>query len=325
MITHFFKIGSGPAVDDTEGIIRAVSLMELGNAEGHFDKKGNQVVVDETTLKQVYEYCVKNGNLKVKADHGSGVMSTVGWADNFCLTANKVLADFHIYETEPQRPRILEMARKNPDHLGMSLEFSGEDEVKGEHCLARCETVLATALVSDPAANKSLFSAIPPEPKPEKTETNTMEDDTNKDEAPDKFEELSKKFDDLTEKFTALSKKFETPDETADEDPKKELDDNPDSDKDDEETKKIELAAKRGAEAAIKAFSAQLGITQLGKPGQKQATEVKEKHFEEHVAELAVKQFSGDANKARVEILTNKGKHPEAWKSYESSRLVKTA
>lgn len=344
MKPYFFKIGSGSPIDETTGTIRQVSLMELGNAEGHFDKKGRQVVVDATTLKQVFEYCAKNGNLKVKADHGSGVMATIGWADNFTLTATKVLADFHIYETEPQRPRIFEMAKKNPDHLGMSLEFSGEDEAKGETCFARCETVLATALVSDPAANKSLFSAIP------ETTANTT---TTMDK--EQFEELSKKFDalqatneaqaDLIKKF---AKKFEDDEadkdkkeldddsdkkelEEGDDKDKKEMDDEPDADdkkKDDEKdfSAKIEAAAAKGAELAIKAFSAKLGITTLPKAGaSKDGEDKNEKHFEEHVAELSVKEFSGDANKARVAILTNKAKYPEAWKSYAASRNVKTA
>tara|TARA_R110000868_G_scaffold59271_3_gene181962 strand:- start:2977 stop:3990 length:1014 start_codon:yes stop_codon:yes gene_type:complete len=336
MKPHFFKIGEGHAIDETSGTIRQVSLMEIGNAEGHFDKEGRQMIVDETTLKQVYEFCVKNGNLKVKADHGSGVMATIGWADNFALTANKVTADFHIYETEPQRPRIIEMARKNPDHLGMSLEFNGDDETKGDHCLARCNSVFATALVSDPAANKSLFSAAIP-PTPNENQNTNM--DTKQ------FEELSKKFDDLKSTNDAqadlihkFAKKFEDEekddkelesdedkkdledDEEKDED-KKELDENPDADKDDAETKKIEMAAQRGAEAAIKAFSAKMGLTPL-KAGPAKESDSKVKTYSEHVAEVADKQFSGNRVKAEGEILTNKAKHPVAYKAWEAQRQV---
>jgi hypothetical protein len=329
MKSHFFKIGSGPSIDEQSGTIRQVSLMEIGNAEGHFDKQGRQMIVDETTLRQVYEFCVKNGNLKVKADHGSGVMATIGWADNFALTGNKVTADFHIYETEPQRPRIIEMAKKNPDHLGMSLEFGGEDEVKGDHCLARCDSVFATALVSDPAANKSLFSVPCGTDKPEETETNTkkMEDDTTKDtpSADDRLEKLEKMFEDFKSEF---AKKFaddeggDTPDPIKDED-EKELA-NPDADIDSEETKKIEMAAERIADKLVKKLAANMGITTLGKPGPS-GNAPKEKYFEEHVAELAVKDFSGDQTKARATILTNFAKYPEARKAYEASRLVKTA
>lgn len=335
MKPHFFKLGAGQTIDETSGTIRAVSLMEIGNAEGHFDKKGRQMIVDETTLKQVYEYCVNNGNLKVKADHGSGVMATIGWADNFALTANKVTADFHIYETEPQRPRIIEMARKNPDHLGMSLEFNGDDEVKGDNCLARCKEVFATALVSDPAANKSLFSAIPPE-----TTDTTKQMDTKQ------FEELSKKIDDLkatneaqADLIKKFAKKFEDEEKEDDkelesdedkkdledsddkDEDKKELDENPDADKDDEETKKIEMQAERIAEKMFKKFSATIGITQIKNSPAPEKKE-KAKHFEEHVAEIAHKEFSGDTVKTRGAILTNKVKYPDAYKAWEAQRQV---
>ncbi len=334
MKPHFFKIGPGPTIDETSGTIRSVSLMELGNAEGHFDAKGRQMIVDNTTLRQVYEYCVANGNLKVKADHGSGVMATIGWADNFSLTPTKVLADFHIYETEPQRPRIIEMAKKNPDHLGMSLEFGGKDEVKGDHCLARCDSVFATALVSDPAANKSLFSAIPPETT-----------DQNKTMDKEQYGELSKKFDDLKAENAAanalihkFAKKFEDDEakdkelesdedkkdlEEGDDEDKKDLDDEPDKKDDDKDfSAKIEAAAAKGAELAIKAFSAKMGITALPKAGVKNDEPVKEKTYKEHVSEVATKEFGGNAVKAEGAILTNKDKYPEAYKAWSACRPV---
>ena len=347
MSAHFFKLGNGPVIDDESGTIRQVSLMELGNAEGHFDKKGRQVVVDETTLRQVYDFCIKNGNLKVKADHGSGVMATIGWADNFALTANKVTADFHIYETEPQRPRIIEMARKNPDHLGMSLEFDGEDDVKGDHCLARCVSVFATALVSDPAANKSLFSAaIPPKTK-ETTNTNM---DTKQ------FEELSKKFDDLKAENAAtnvlihkFAKKFEDDeakekDDESDKDKKdleeggedddkdkKELDDEDDEDDDDKKTddkkemsSRLEKAAQRGAAIAIKEFSAKMGITTLPKAGAHKDGTDKVRTYSE-IVDAEVANFNGDRVKAEGHVLSKLGTDQVIKKAYETHRAVKTA
>ena len=324
----FYSIGRGPAIDEQKGVIAGVSLIKAGDAEGHFDKKGRQETVDETTLRQVFNYCVKAGSVKVKADHGSGVMATIGWLENFSLTDEKVVGDFHIYETEPQKPRIFEIARKNPDHMGMSLEFEGEDEAKGEKSFSRCERVLAVALVSDPAANKSLFSAIPPEPKAETTDTTKMEDDKTPATEPDKFEELSKKFDALNDQLTALSKKFETtedkPDEEAPDAPDAPPADAPEPDADDED-KKFAKVAELAAERAIKAYAAKVGITALGKAGPAVTTTPTAKHFEEFVAELAVKEFGSDSVKARAAILTNKSKHPDAWKAYEASRLVKTS
>lgn len=336
---HYFTSLETPAIDTENGIIRTVSLIELGDAKGHFDKKGRQVIVDDVTLEQIFKECKKLGSIKVKADHGSGVFEIVGWADNFSLTANKVTADVHLYESEPNRPRLLEIAEKNPTHMGISMEFTGEDKPRGTVCLSRCDGVIAAALVDDPAANSSLFSVPSGADEPETEEKQnqpdtTMAEETDTQDKPsveDRLNELSSKFEEFAAKF---SKKFEADEteeapatdpekEPAGSDPEKTYE-NPDADKDDEETKKIELAAQRGAEAAIKAFSATLGRTQLGKPGPS-GDPVKDKHFEEHVADLALKEFSGDQGKARVAILTGKEKYPDAWKAYANSRNVKTA
>jgi hypothetical protein len=321
----FFTALQSPRIDKDNGIIRSVSLMEMGDAKGHYDKKGRQVIIDEVTLDQLFKECKKLGKIKVKANHGSGVFEVIGWADNFALQANKVIADVHIYESESNRSRILEIADKNPTHMGISMEFTGEDKARGEVCLCRCDGVVAAALVDDPAANSSLFSvpATEEEQEPE-TNTNNMEDE-NKDKEPT-LTDLMAKFEEISTRLTAL----EAPpvEEEAKEEEKSELSEETKEEEkteleSDEDDKKIELAAKRGAEAAIKAFTAKLGITNLGKAGSI-STPAKTKHFEEHVADLAVKEFSGDQTKARIAILTNKGKHPDAWKAYESSRHVKT-
>jgi len=314
-----------PRIDRENGIIRSVSLMEAGDAKGHFDKKGRQVIIDDVTLEQLFSECKKLGKIKLKANHGSGVFEVIGWADNFALRANKVTADIHIYESESNRNRILEIAETNPNHMGISMEFTGEDKPRGTVCMSRCDGVVAAALVDDPAANSSLFS-VPTEKAEQEPETNTnnMEDE-NKDKEPT-LAELMAKFEEISTRLTALETPPVEKEPEADKEPEKAME-NGEPEKEEEEddnVKVIELAAKRGAEAAIKAFSAQLGITNLGKPGVA-APAAKEKHFEEHVADLAIKEFSGDQNKARAAILTNKGKHPDAWKAYESSRYVKTA
>lgn len=315
----FFTALSTPRIDPENGIIRSVSLMEMGDAKGHYDKKGRQVIIDDVTLEQLFKECKKLGKIKVKANHGSGVFEVIGWADNFALQANKVLADVHIYESEGNRARILEIADKNPTHMGISMEFTGDDKARGEVCLSRCDGVIAAALVDDPAANRSLFSAKAEEIETE-TNTNNMEDEEKKDEPT--LADLMSKFEEISTRLKALeSPPVEEVKEETKEEEKTELE-NPD--KAEEETKKIELAAQRGAEAAIKAFSAKLGLTQLGKAGAA-TPPAKEKHFEEHVADLAVKEFSCDQSKARVFILTNFAKYPEARKAYEASRNVKTA
>lgn len=327
MKKHFTSLDTDQ-IDAENGIIRSVSLMEMGDAKGHYDKKGRQVIIDDVTLQQIFSACKKLGSIKVKADHGSGVFEIVGWADNFALKANKVCADIHIYEAEPNRKRLLEIADKNPTHMGISMEFTGEDKPSGTVSMSRCDAVYAAALVDDPAANSSLFS-VPTTEKEQELETKTNNMDEEKQTEPT-LTDLMAKFEEISTRLTAL----ETPPEKEEletekesdkelESGEKEKEDDKPEDKEDKD-KVIELAAQRGAEIAIKAMSARLGITNLGKPGSiTQAA--KEKHFEEHVADLAIKEFSGDQSKARASILTNKGKHPDAWKAYEASRPVKTA
>lgn len=334
MKQHFYIIGKGPVIDESEGVIKGVSLIQKGDAEGHFDKKGRQEVVDDTTLMQVFTYCREVESIKVKADHGSGVFSTIGYVDNFALTPSKVTGDFHIYESEPQRPRLFEIARKNPEHMGMSLEFEGKDEADGNKSFSRCERVLAVALVSDPAANKSLFSRE--EAKP----TTTMDENENKDDELT-VESLAKKYDELSKKFedyvAETSKKLENEEPDGDEsheepdgdeavevvatDPTKEP-----AGSDPEKTysrKEVDAIANAAAEKVIKKFASQVGITKLGKPGPAPTEHAKTKHFEEFVAEKANELFKGDQVAARAHILTNFAKYPEARKAYEASRPVK--
>lgn len=198
---------NGARIDPNTRTIRQVSLISLGEAKGH------NVFVDDKTLQQVFDRLTELGSLKVKADHGSGVLSTIGYVDQFDKNDKQVLGDFHVYESETEGPRIFEIARKNPQHLGMSLEFEGEDQKKDGKMFARCSDISAVALVSDPAANKSLF-----EKSNKNVDFNDKNDDNNNmamkklddkpeaqagDEAPKSpdsnsdFSKLMKRFDDM--------------------------------------------------------------------------------------------------------------------------------
>jgi len=332
MTTHFFTQLENFKVDPSNGLIKQASLITLGDARGHFDKKGRQVMVDGVTLEQIFSQCKKLERVKVKADHGGGVFTVVGWADNFALTADKVLADIHIYESEPQRPRLMEIAESNPHHMGVSMEFDGSDKPSGLVSLARCSEVYAASLVDFAAANKSLFSAADKqcadEPDTTNNTTTKMEEDTKPEMT---LESLAASIEAINARLSALeTPPAETEDEEppvatdpdampADTDPKKTLED-PAKPDDDEKTKIAEMAAER----AVRKMSAALGARGLGKPGAPADTKPKAKHFEEYVADLAVSLFSGDQNTARAHILTNKQKFPDAWKAYADARNVKT-
>ena len=357
---HLYKsLDKSPRVDAQNGVIHGVSLIQSGDAAGHFDDKGRQEVVDSVTLEQMFKYCKGKESIKVKADHGTGVFSTVGYVDNFALTSDKLLGDLHIYDAEPERDRLFEIADKNPEHMGISLEFEGKDKPSGNVSLVRCEVIHSAALVSDPAANKSLFSKDgDPEQDQKNKHTTTMADNKKEDDKPsveDRLDELSKKFEEMTAQY---AKKFDSEDEDEDEGEgddkesekklkieklKKELkkleDGEPDGDENvvakdpkkepaESDPKKtyteddLKKTAEFAAQSAVKHFASKIGVTNLGKPGAT-VEQKKEKHFEEHVVDLATTSFKGDLTAARVEILTHFSKYPDAKKAYEAQRQVK--
>lgn len=141
-------------VDEANRTIHKVSLISLGEARGH------DVFIDQKSLEQVYDVLNETGPVKVKAKHRGGTFEVIGYVDNYSRGQSKVLADLHIYESEDEAPRIFEIARKNPNHLGLSLEFGGIDEKKDGKMWARCSQIDALALVPEAAANRSLFEKV---------------------------------------------------------------------------------------------------------------------------------------------------------------------
>ncbi len=335
---HLFQVlPDDSRIDEKNGVIRKVSLIALGEARGHRDEKGRQVYVDATTLDQVFDYCKALGSIKIKADHGGGVFTTIGYADNFKRGYDRVLADAYIYESEEERPKIFEIARKNPEHIGMSLEFSGEDEVDGEKCLARCEEVCTVALVSDPAANKSLFEKYvkslaynsktdrttnmakknlaeeadkEPVKEEQKTPAPTAEERLAKlEEAISGYETRMKALEDGSQQISNEDADKEKPKAT---DPNTEPvtnnpdttfgDKEPDGDEDKKLSKLLEAASEKGAATAIKAFAAKLGVSIPAAGSSKEAPA--KKTFAE-LLDAETKRFEGDKEKAMLFCIKN--------------------
>lgn len=202
-----FSIGDSN-IDSETSTISKVSLISIGQAKGHQLDSGEQIWVDGKTLDQIYSCLVEMGTLKLKVDHGSGVMSTAGWIDGFEKKGSKIIGDMHVYDAEPEKLRMFEIAEKNPDHLGLSLEFSGDDEVLGNKAFARCDEVSAVALVSEPAANSSLFEKSTKSVDSTNKNGNTKNMATKKNldaaEAPgDPIAEMSKKFGEFCTRYEA--------------------------------------------------------------------------------------------------------------------------
>ncbi len=139
-----------------------MAVITEGPATGHVDaESGMPVFIDATTLRQILA-CAKtySGGLKVKADHGSGVFATAGYLDNFRIDGKTLRADLHALATDGNRDKLMEMAETIPDTFGLSVSFSGPDEIKGNQALSRCVEIYSADLVSEPAANPNgLFSA----------------------------------------------------------------------------------------------------------------------------------------------------------------------
>lgn len=334
------KLGT-PRVEESTDTIYGVSLISLGNAEGHFDKKGRQEVVDEVTLQQVFKYCVGAKTVKIKANHNGQVEEVIGWCDNFSLQAEKVIADAHFYDTEPLRLKLYAIAKQNPDHIAISLEFTGEDKARGEISLSRCEQVVAASFVSEGAANKSLFSANPPEDEKDNTNKTTtkMEDKDKTADEETALTKLQKQFDEYKKKYGPEDDepdgdegKGEPGDEDGDEAKKlkaKKLEVADDPEKqpkgsDPEKTyskKDLESAISAAANSAVKKFAATIGVTKLS-PGGNAGEVVKEKSWDQIVdAEKA--NHKGDRNLAMAHCLSRLASEPEWRKAYSSSRLVK--
>ena len=327
-------INTESLVDEKTSTIHSVSLISLGEAKGHrSDKTGARVFVDQTTLAQVFKCCDTSGTIKVKVDHGSGVFSTIGYVDKFELENSRVIGDLHIYDSEEESPKIFEIARKNPAHMGLSLEFLGIDEEANGKCMARCDEVITAALVSDPAANSSLFFSSKENvdlPKQSDTKTTTTSNNMKFETPADPETKPDAKADnsDLAAMFAShmaeyaefkasMAKDYPLND-TADgatpkgEDPnvnpvvkgKAVMEDSEmaiDKDTADEAEKEKDLkkAAALGAEMAIKAFASKMGIHL---PSAGASTVPTKKNFAE-IVESETKRFDGDKTKAMIHCI----------------------
>jgi hypothetical protein len=318
-------------VDLGASVIKKVSLISLGEARGH------GCFIDKKTLLQVFNCAIEMGSLKVKADHGSGIFSTIGYVDGFSLEADKVTGDMHVYESEEEREKIFEIADKNPTHLGLSLEFLGDNEMVGGKEFARCEELFTVALVSDPAANKSLFSKKEVAKSTEYTKkdsnmkTKTNLEDGGENKTPTAEERLSaleatvSKMAEAVEGIVSSKDKGTDPKATdPNAEPKTQGDDAEladaekgqsgaeleDDDKKEDDKDKAEMAR---LSAEVKRLAAAIGFKNLPAAGTAQdSAKVAEKDFSKIVEEKAKE--LGDKNKAMLWAIKNHPAEYAAWR-----------
>jgi len=155
----------GSRIDRENGVIKGVSLIAMGDARGH-DKK-----VDLKTLESVRD-CAKGygDGLRVKFNPSTfqhGVGSLLGYIPpkTIRIEEGKTVGDLHLYENFPNDAKeyLYEIAEKTPGNIGLSIEFSGDDEKIGDENFARCDQIYAATVVDLPAANPTgLFAEKEP-------------------------------------------------------------------------------------------------------------------------------------------------------------------
>lgn len=162
-------------VDRENKVIRNVSVLSTGEAEGHF------LEIDETTIDQVVTLGKKSSR-GIKSRFGHPNMSAtalgtfLGRAKNFRKTDEgaRARADLHLDETAFNTPNgdlanyVFDLAESDPDAFGMSIAWDGRREENGKDGLrdkdgdlldlARVDKLWAVDAVDDPASGDGLFS-----------------------------------------------------------------------------------------------------------------------------------------------------------------------
>lgn len=161
-----------PPVDRTKGIIYGYSVISEGPALGH------DSVVDLTTMEQVIALGNKaTHGIKSRFDHPNASNTSMGTflgrSKNFRQFGGHVFADLHLSESAKEAPQgdlytyVLGLAERDPNAFGASIVFEGKFEsqlnedgtqkkdAQGKPLprLTRVESLLASDVVDDPAAN----------------------------------------------------------------------------------------------------------------------------------------------------------------------------
>lgn len=166
-----------PPVDRAAGIIYGYSVITHGPALGH------DMQVDETTMKQVVELGNKSPHgIKSRFDHPNASNTSMGTflgrTRNFRRSGDRVLGDLHLSDSAKEAPQgdlytyVLGLAERDPQAFGASIVFEGKAEAQLNEDgtqkkdkqgvslpkLARVDSLLASDVVDDPAANAGLFN-----------------------------------------------------------------------------------------------------------------------------------------------------------------------
>lgn len=184
------------AVEIATGIIRGCTVAKAGvEAVGKtvmIDRNGGitrdeklcvkrlPVYTDEKTLETLMAAAkAARKRLKVREDHDDSVGARAGFADTFVhLPGDRVITDIHIFEAYRHRGVVLETADKNPEEMGLSIDFTPSFELAGDRAMMRVDLLHAVDIVDEGAITPGglfLSAGVDSAPKvdPAKLETET--------------------------------------------------------------------------------------------------------------------------------------------------------
>jgi hypothetical protein len=244
-------------VDRDNGIIKGVSLIAIGDARGH--KKA----VDQRTLETVRDCAKQYGKLRVKFNpttfnHGNGSLAGYIPAESLRIENNKTLGDIHLYKAFPAEAKeyLYEIAETTPNNIGLSIEFTGDDETINKQKFARCEEIFAATIVDLPAANPTGLFAASDLTKGNKDQESSSNDDNPENQVMNE-EQLKQLMASITGSieagFTALTQKFA--EKKEDMPTKEEMAAAGCADGDDEATKKQKIEAYRASKSSVTTMS----------------------------------------------------------------------
>lgn len=157
---YFSAISTKEKIDADKGIIYGVSVITIGEAKGH------DVFVDEKSINQILQLAKqKPDGVKVKADHGTGILAVTGKLTNFRKDGEKIRADLELMKSDENYDKFLEMADKMPNEFGLSVSTEAKSEEIDGKKFIRFVELESVDLVNNPAANNGLFSAKTKQPK----------------------------------------------------------------------------------------------------------------------------------------------------------------
>ncbi len=160
------------SIDRDNGIIRGVTIAQVGPAKGH------DGFIDKTFLLQLVDTATsKPAGIKARFGHPNMCTTALGTYlgrfKNYSYASNKVNADLYLDDTSRSTPNgdlftyVLDMAEKNPDMFGASIVFEIAESVflkeekdgkKVDKEYFRLKDLRATDIVDEPAATDGLFS-----------------------------------------------------------------------------------------------------------------------------------------------------------------------